>query len=609
MATVYKAYQPAMDRHVAVKVIVPHFASDDSFLKRFRREAKAIAQLQHAHILPVHDYGEAEGRPYLVMRFLEAGTLKDHMAERPLSLSEVNHIIGQVGSALDYAHRMGIVHRDVKPSNVLLDAEGDAFLTDFGLAKMMEVSVRLTETGVGIGTPAYMSPEQGKGAQVDSRSDVYSLGVMLYEMVTGRAPYEAETPLAVVLKHIQSPLPLPRSVRPDLPEEIERVILRGLAKEPDDRFQTAGGMVRALDAAARAADASARTEAVAPELPPEPSAVPPVQPAVSVQRLLPAWGAQVLACAVGIIALVLLFLVLSRVPLRVQISGGQVEVVRVIEETPVVTVAPTSLPTSKPQPTSVAVTPAPLGQGERLGSCGDDLCIFDAQGSFTSLGLSEAYTITQRVPTWSPDGSRIIFSGCHKEDVPDSSECSDDLYMVDRDGANVTPLVRSPDRSLFHPAWSPDGEWIAFHDNSAVAIVRPDGTDERILVPGGMLCPEAFAWSPDSRRIAWLGELGICGTGELRYVWVANLDGSQMNTIFHMKDHLKDQQLTHHIAWSPDGKSVAIMLTDGTSYLIDADCPTSPTGCNEVSRVEIAAFPEHWLHTFYPQWDSELSQQ
>jgi len=363
MATVYKAYQPAMDRYVAVKVIASHFAQDETFLKRFRREARAVAKLEHAHILPVYDSGEAEGRPYLVMRFLEAGTLKDRMTEEPLPLDEVNRTIGQVGSALDYAHRMGVIHRDVKPANVLLDAEGDAFLTDFGLAKMVESSAQLTGTGVGIGTPAYMSPEQGKGAKVDSRADVYSLGVMLYEMVTGHAPYEAETPLAVVLKHITEPLPLPRSVRPDLPEEVERVILRALAKEPDDRFQTAGEMVRALDAAVRAAEAALRTEPVVAEMAAEPvvaeAAAPPLERvAPRVERVLPAgWGRVVAWAAVGVVALVAFFLLLSRVPLRVQISGGQLEVVRVVEEMPAAT--PTPIPTEQEETAPVAATPIP----------------------------------------------------------------------------------------------------------------------------------------------------------------------------------------------------------------------------------------------------------
>ncbi|MFQ6101234.1 MAG: protein kinase [Anaerolineae bacterium] len=362
MATVYKAYQPAMDRYVAIKVIAAHFAQDETFLRRFRREAKAVAQLEHAHILPVHDFGEADGRPYLVMRFLEAGTLKDRMAQGPLPLTEVNRIVGQVGSALDYAHRMGVIHRDVKPTNVLLDAEGDAFLTDFGLARMMEASVQLTETGVGIGTPAYMSPEQGKGAKVDSRSDVYSLGVMLYEMVTGRAPYEAETPLAVVLKHIQEPLPLPRSIRPEVPEEVERVILRAMAKEPEDRYQTAGEMVRALDAAVRAAEAAARTEPAVAEVAAEPAVAPAVPRPRARKLRLPRWAGW---AAGGAVALAAFFLILSRVPLRVQISGGQLEVVRVVEGTPVPSEAAegaegaTPIPTRMPTPTEAPSTAMP----------------------------------------------------------------------------------------------------------------------------------------------------------------------------------------------------------------------------------------------------------
>ena len=259
MAEVYKGYQPSMDRYVAIKVILARFVQDRTFLRRFNREARAVSRLEHAHILPVYDYGESEGRPYLVMRYMSAGTLRDRLSQEPMPVGEANRIIAQVGSALDYAHRMGIIHRDVKPSNVLVDAEGNTFLTDFGLAKMMEASVQLTGTGVGIGTPAYMSPEQGQGETVDSRTDIYSLGVMLYEMVIGRRPYHANTPLAVVYKHIHEPLPLPRAILPSLPEAVERVILRAMAKAPADRFETAGEMVTALDAAVRMAEQAERT--------------------------------------------------------------------------------------------------------------------------------------------------------------------------------------------------------------------------------------------------------------------------------------------------------------------------------------------------------------
>ena len=249
MATVYKAYQPGVDRYAAIKVLPHYLTQDEQFVKRFQREAKATAQLEHPHILPIYDYGESDGVTYIAMRYVGAGTLKGHMARGPLPLDEISRLIGQIGDALDYAHRAGIIHRDIKPSNVLIDDRGNTYLTDFGLARMMEASDQLTGSGVGVGTPAYMSPEQGQGAKVDHRSDIYSLGVVLYEMVAGHVPYEAETPMAVMLKHITEPLPLPRRLDPRVPEDVQRVILKALAKDPADRYQTAGELAQALNQA------------------------------------------------------------------------------------------------------------------------------------------------------------------------------------------------------------------------------------------------------------------------------------------------------------------------------------------------------------------------
>jgi serine/threonine protein kinase len=211
MATVYKAYQPSLDRYVAVKVLPTYLAQDPDFAARFRREARAIARLNHPHILPVHDFGQEGELSYIVMRYVEGGTLKK-MLGRPLALDRVVDILAQVGDALDYAHQQGVIHRDVKPANVLMDQGRWAFLSDFGLAKMAAASVQLTKTGVGLGTPAYMSPEQAQGKPVDAQSDIYSLGIMLFEMLTGQVPFDADTPLAVLIKHLTAPLPLPRKV-------------------------------------------------------------------------------------------------------------------------------------------------------------------------------------------------------------------------------------------------------------------------------------------------------------------------------------------------------------------------------------------------------------
>jgi serine/threonine protein kinase len=264
MAAVYKAYQFSVDRYVALKVLPRHFADDPQFIQRFDQEAKVLAGLQHPHILPVHDYGHAESYAYIVMPLLAGGDLADLLSTRRCTLEEIGRIISQVGDALDYAHSQGIVHRDVKPSNILIDQRGNCLLSDFGLAKLLEGNSSLTGSGYMIGTPSYMSPEQGMGQTLDGRSDIYALGVILYEMVTGQVPYRAETPMAVVFKHIQDPLPPPSKIDPSIPEALERVILKSLAKKPEDRFATPGDMVKALRAAILSVTSSPQNESTSP---------------------------------------------------------------------------------------------------------------------------------------------------------------------------------------------------------------------------------------------------------------------------------------------------------------------------------------------------------
>jgi len=259
MATVYKAYQPSMDRNVAIKVLPGQLAESREFAARFQQEARIIAKLEHPYILPVFDYGESDGISFFVMRYLEAGTLKNKMEAGPLSLNEIDRFFTQLAEALGYAHSHGVIHRDLKPGNALVDEQGNLFLTDFGIAKILEsASPRLTQTDAIMGTPAYISPEQAKAIKVDQRSDIYSLGIILYEMATGRVPFVADTPLAVILKQISDPLPPPSVIKADIPDSIENVILKALAKEPDDRYATAAEFLAAWKRALEEKETSAR---------------------------------------------------------------------------------------------------------------------------------------------------------------------------------------------------------------------------------------------------------------------------------------------------------------------------------------------------------------
>jgi serine/threonine-protein kinase len=260
MATVYKSRQLSMNRVVAVKVLPPHFLHDPSFYERFEREVAVITELEHPHILPIIDYGQAEGVPYIAMRYLGGGSLEQVIRRGLPPLDQLEKPLRQIAQALDFAHRQGVIHRDLKPGNIMLDEHGNAYLSDFGIARVL--GSNLTGSMI-VGTPAYMSPEQANGMPIDGRSDIYALGVVLFEMLTGREPYQAETPMAILLKHINEPMPPVSDYRGDVPRPVEDVIAKATAKNPDDRYPSATEMVEALAAALRGVDVRS-TEASRP---------------------------------------------------------------------------------------------------------------------------------------------------------------------------------------------------------------------------------------------------------------------------------------------------------------------------------------------------------
>lgn len=270
MAMVYKAYDPRLEREVAIKIIrLEAFPPEElhGVLKRFEREAKALARLSHPNIVKVLDYGEFEGSPFLVLEYLPGGTLKHRVGES-ISWQEAMRLVLPVARGLEYAHLRGIVHRDIKPANILLTENGEPTLSDFGIAKLLqgEKTATLTGTGAAVGTPEYMAPEQWTG-ETTAKSDMYSLGVVLYEIITGQRPYVADTPGGIFLKQVTEPLPLPRNVVPDLPESVERFLLKVLSKEPSERYEDLGAFVRELESLFRAT--SVQTRPVEPESGPE----------------------------------------------------------------------------------------------------------------------------------------------------------------------------------------------------------------------------------------------------------------------------------------------------------------------------------------------------
>ena len=518
MARVYKAYDPNTDRYVALKVVSEHLWKDRKFRRRFRREVKAIARLEHRSILPVFAYGEEDDTAYLAMRYMEPGTLSQRIMGKALPLDETSRLLHQIASALDYAHGRGVLHRDVKPKNVLLDELGNAYLTDFGIAKILEATIDLTGDAI-LGTPKYMSPEQCRGEKnLTPATDVYSLGIVLFEMLTGRPPFDAEAPLAVI--NMQLHEPLPRSLRPDLPDEAERALFKALAKKPDERYQSAGELARAF--AQAVAEAPVGVDPLA-ETVTDPDLVP-EKAKPGAMRRIPGWA----WAAGGVLVVIATFgtLVASEKididlegtpPEPPETAAGESEAIGVRETPAGAAIAPVA--TMAPAATTVTVAPATGKIAFTSARDGDsEIYVMNADGSgHTNLTNHPAF---DEDPTWSPDGSQIAFISDRDGDS--------EIYVMNADGSGQTNLTNNPAIDA-DPAWSPDGTQIAFTSNRSnrenpapdIYVMNADGSNQTRLSnnPAHNL---GLAWSPDGTQIAFGSNRDVNNFD----IYVINADGS-----------------------------------------------------------------------------------
>ena len=571
MATVVLARQRSMNRNVALKFLPNAFMNDEAYLQRFEREVRIVAQLEHRNIVPVYDFGEFEDQPYIAMRYMPAGSVEELLAAGRIPLRRVLSIVEQVASALDYAHQNGILHRDLKPSNILLDDGGGVFITDFGIARILgEGGSNITTQGV-VGTPSYMSPEQARGEPLDGRSDVYSLGVMLFELITGRRPFDSETPYSIAVMHVTMPPPSPRDVEPSVTSAVEAVILRALHKQPDKRYASAGDLAAALrlaaDLPAARPDDPAGAEQSAPPAPRPTLAAPSPAPNESqdtsrniklrfTRRLAPigrarkAWvGA---AAGGGIGCLMLAVLMVAAVSLLGGISDDSAAT------TPATQIAAAS---ADPTATAVAATQSPpptqASAGSALNATLDALAAA-ADATFTAevaLRPTATRVINQPVgqrarPTLLPSlqgaGGELVYFARRE-----TSEGSQPVFEIAALNLATWEERRfSAGGSSTYPQASPDGRWIAFQSDRdgdfEIYVANRHGGQLRQLTHNAVW-DRLPAWSPDGQWIVYSSDTRGDQTFDLYRI---RPTGEERQPLF------SDGWRNSHARYSPDGRAV-----------------------------------------------------
>ncbi|MEM4724179.1 MAG: protein kinase [Candidatus Hadarchaeum sp.] len=468
MAEVYKAYHASLDRYVALKILHPFLSEDPEFKERFEREARNVAQLRHPNIVQVYDFDVDPNSDlyYMVMEYIDGPTLRARLMQlsfqgEQVPIPEAIRITRDLASALAYAHSRDMIHRDIKPGNIMLDSDGRVVLTDFGIARIVS-GPNMTASGSMVGTPAYMSPEQGLGQSGDHRSDIYSLGVVLYQLVTGTIPFDADTPIAIVLKHVNDPLPPPSGINPNVPEGLERILYKALAKSPDDRYQNIEEMIKHLndlDTAAAAIPPPGEIGVSVPNLEVVSTPVPVSTPTASSVRRS--------GCLIGF--------VLMLIALASMLAGFYLAFTGILSNTiafvpdvaPILTNTPepSDLPPPSPTPSPTPFTPTPDVQSTNIALTVEALASQVAAPTFTPIGLDLTATVMAcdydyEIVSQSPENGafyRELTTLTKRIVIINDSKCplDDDIRLVFADGYRL----EGPDFVEFNRQLEPGEEF------------------------------------------------------------------------------------------------------------------------------------------------------